>query len=250
MQGTGRKARVEHPADDRAVAVEVPGQQRSHPADRAVAALLVEEVVDQPAQGSVVAEESLKGSRQRAVLGRERLAQGHVQRRGRPVMRIVGAMHEAFELARDKVDIQRNAGIAQGDQADLEPPLDHRGAIDLRVVAHVGCKLRVVQGEIRDGDVVSLDAHVAAEVDGFYLPEHRFSSLRYPATDLERSASRRAATDACRGSEVHIARGLSLASLWPCRQAWILARSRSTDSARSHTVSSARLSSLAVGGSS
>ena len=116
MQGTARKSRVEHAADDGAVAVKVAGQERTHPADRAVATLLVEEIVDQTAQGPVVAEESLEGPRQRAVLGGERLAKCDVEGRSRPVMRIVGAMHEAFELARDEVDVESDAGIAQRDE--------------------------------------------------------------------------------------------------------------------------------------
>ena len=180
MQGTARKARVEHAADDRAVAVEVAGKQRAHPADGTVAALLVKEVVDQSAQGPVITEESLEGPRQRAVLGSERLAQRHVQRRGRPVMRVIGAVHQALELARDEVDVERYPGITQRDEADLEPPLHHRGTIDLGMVADILRKLGIVKRETRDGDVVSLDANVATEIDGFYLPDHRFSSLRYP----------------------------------------------------------------------
>ena len=100
-------------------------------------------------------------------------------------MRLVGPMHEPFELARDEVDVERHSRIAQRDEADLQPALDHCGAIHLRMLAHVLRQFGVVQKETRDGDVVALDANVAAEGDGFYLPEHRFSSLRYPATDLQ-----------------------------------------------------------------
>ena len=85
----------------------------------------------------------------------------------------------------DEVDVERDAGIAQRDETDLEPPLHHRWAVDLGVVADVRRKLCVVKRETRDGDVVSLDANVATEIDGFHLPEHRFSSPRYLATDPE-----------------------------------------------------------------
>jgi hypothetical protein len=76
------------------------------------------------------------------------------------------------------------AGIAQRDETDLEPTLDHRRAVDFGLVADVSRQFGVVQRETRDGNVVSLDANVAAEIVGFYLPEHHFPSLRYPATDL------------------------------------------------------------------
>jgi hypothetical protein len=70
--------------------------------------------------------------------------------------------------------------IAQCDEADLEPALDNGGTVNLGVLAHVLRQLGVVQEETRDGDVVALNANIATEGDGFYLPEHRFSSLRTP----------------------------------------------------------------------
>ena len=70
--------------------------------------------------------------------------------------------------------------IAQCDEADLEPALDNGGTVNLGVLAHVLRQLGVVQEETRDGDVVALNANIATEGDGFYLPEHRFSSTRTP----------------------------------------------------------------------
>ena len=110
--------------------------------------------------------------------------QCNVQGRGCPVVRLVSAMHEPLEFARHEVDVEGDAGIAQRDETDLEPTLDHRRAVDCGLIADISREFGVVQRETRDGDVVSVDANVAADVVGFYLPEHDFPSLRYPATDL------------------------------------------------------------------
>src|SRR5207302_470100 len=56
-------AGIEQPADDGAVTVEVAGEQRAHAADGAVAALLIEQLVDEPAQRAAVAEEVLQHPR-------------------------------------------------------------------------------------------------------------------------------------------------------------------------------------------
>jgi hypothetical protein len=167
-----------------AVAVEIAREQSTHASDRAVATLLVEEIVDQATQGSVLAEELVKRPRELAILGGERLAQCKVQGCRRSVVRLVGAMHEPLEFTGDEVDVERDARIAQRDETDLEPPLDHGRPINLGVIDDVRRQFGVVQRKTRDGDVVSLDANLATEIDGFYLPDHRFSSLRYPATDL------------------------------------------------------------------
>jgi len=52
--------------------------------------------------------------------------------------------------------------------------------VDLRLLAEIPRKVGVTQRETRDGDVVSLDANVATEADGFNLPEHRLFLTSLP----------------------------------------------------------------------
>ena len=180
MERAAREPRIEHPAEDGAVAVEVPTKKRAHASDGAVAAFLVEEIVDQAAQCAVYAEELLQRPRQRAVLGGKRVAKSEFERSGGTIVGLVRPMHKPFELAGDEVDVERHSRIAQRDEADLQPALHDGGSIHLGMVAHVLRQFGVVQQETRDGDVVALDANIATEGDGLYLPDHRFSSLRTP----------------------------------------------------------------------
>ncbi len=94
-------------------------------------------------------------------------------------------MHEQLVAARDEVDVERDAGIALRDETDLEPTLEHRGR-STSGYSPTYAASSASDRETRDGDVVSRDTRGAAEVDGFYLPEHHFSSPRSPATDLQR----------------------------------------------------------------
>ena len=116
--------RVEQDGELGRVTVEVALEHRADPADRAVALRLVEQLVDHRPQRAPVAEELLERPRQAAVAVGEVRAEGLLERLGGLLVDRFGLAHELLELAPDDVDVDRDAGVLEREEADPNGPLD------------------------------------------------------------------------------------------------------------------------------
>ena len=118
--------RVEQHRELRGVAVEVRPEQRPHPADRAVALRLVEQLADERPQRAAVAEELLERPRQAPVAVGEVRAERLVERLRRARVDLLGLAEELLELRPDEVDVDGHAGVLEREQADPQGALDER----------------------------------------------------------------------------------------------------------------------------
>ena len=127
--------RVEEQRELGRVAVEVALEHPADPADRAVALLLVEQLVDHRAQGAAVAEEPLQGPRQASVAVGEVRAQRLLEGRGGPLVDLLRLADHPLEFGPDGVDVDRHARVLEGEQADPQRALDEAGALGCRALA-------------------------------------------------------------------------------------------------------------------
>ena len=141
-------------------------EERPHPADRAVTLRLVEQLADVRPQRALVAEEPLERPRQAPVAVGEVRAERLVQRLRRPDVDLLRLAEELLELRPDDVDVDRDAGVLQREQPDLQRPLDERRAILGGSLREEDSEPRVTDDEALDDDPVRLDADfVGRELD-------------------------------------------------------------------------------------
>jgi len=152
-------ARIEHPAQDGAVAVEVAREQGTHATDRAVAPVLVKELLHELLKCAAVAEKALEGARQVTLTVGEGLAERAVERAGGLLVDLMGPVHQPFEFFGDEIDVERHARVAQGDEAHAQRSLDEIHAIPLWKLGEVAGELGVSQGDLRHDDVVAIDLY-------------------------------------------------------------------------------------------
>ena len=124
--------RVEQQREARRVAIEVGAQQLAHAADGTVAALLVEQVVDERAERAAIAQELLQGARQAPVAVGEVEAQRLFQRAAGLLVGDLGARQQGVELVAYDVHVDRHAGVLERHQADAHGALDDRRAAPRR----------------------------------------------------------------------------------------------------------------------
>ncbi len=163
--------RIEEDRELRRVAVEVRPEQRPHPPDRAVALRLVEQLADVGAKGALVAEEPLQRPRQAPVAIGEVGAERLVERLRGPHVDLLRLADELLELRPDDVDVDRDAGILEREEADLQRPLDERRPLIGGSFRQEGRQYAVANDETLDHDPVRVDADlVGRELDdsGFH----------------------------------------------------------------------------------
>ncbi len=150
--------RVEQDRELGCVAVEVALEHRADPADGAVALGLVEQLVDHRTQRAAVAEELLERAWQPAVAVGEVRAQCLLERLGGLLVDRFGLAHELLELAPDDVDVDRDAGVLEREQADPDGPADEVGAVGGRSLGEERGEGRVVDGQAVDEDPLAVEA--------------------------------------------------------------------------------------------
>ena len=151
--------RVEQRRELRGVAVEIALEHRADPADGAVALRLVEQLVDHRPQRAAVAEELLERARQPAVAIGEVRPERLLERRGGLLVDRFGLPDELLELGPHDIDVDRDAGVLEREQADPERALDEIGAI---VGGALGeeCRQRpIVDDQPVDDDPVAVEAN-------------------------------------------------------------------------------------------
>ena len=150
--------RVEQERELRGVAVEIALEHRADAPDGAVALLLVEQLVDHRLQGAAVAQELLERPRQAAVaigeVRAQRLLEGE---RGLLVDRL-GLAHELLELGPHDIDVDRDAGVLEREQADPQGALDEVRPVVGRALGEERGERRVVDDEAIDDDPLALEA--------------------------------------------------------------------------------------------
>ena len=121
--------RVEQDRELGRVAIEVALEHPADPADRAVALRFVEQLVDHRAQGTSIAEELLERPRQPAVAVGEVGAQGLLERLGGLLVDRFCLADQLLELGPDDVDVDRDAGILERQQADPDGAFDQFASV-------------------------------------------------------------------------------------------------------------------------
>jgi hypothetical protein len=99
----------------RGIAIEVALEHRADPPDRAVALLLVEQLLDHRLECAPVAQELLERARQAAVAVGEVGPQGPLERECCLLVDRFGLAHELLELGPHDVHVDRDAGILEGE---------------------------------------------------------------------------------------------------------------------------------------
>ena len=149
--------RVQQQGELGRVAVEVALEHPADPADRAVALRLVEQLLDHGAQRAAVAEELLERAWQAAVAVGEVGAQRLLERLGGLLVDRFGLADELLELGPDDIDVDRDAGVLQREQADPDGPLDEVRPIRRRALGQERGEGRVADDQALDDDPVALE---------------------------------------------------------------------------------------------
>ena len=110
------------------------------------------------AQRAAVAEELLERPRQAAVAVGEVRPQGLLERLGGLLVDRFGLAHELLELGPDDVDVDRDAGVLEREQADPQARSTSAGAVVGRALGEERGERRVVDDEPLDDDPLALEA--------------------------------------------------------------------------------------------
>ena len=178
--------RVEQRRELRGVAVEVALEHRPDAPDRAVALRLVEQLVDHRPQRAAVAEEPLERARQPSVAVGEVRAERLLERERGLLVDRFGLTDELLELGPDDVDVDRDAGVLEREQADPQRAPDELGAVIGRALGEERGQRRIVEDQPLHDDPVTLDADTRGsrrgvrpgddgerwERGGFHAPNH------------------------------------------------------------------------------
>ena len=151
LRGVAVEVRLEHPADA---------------ADGAVALLLVEELVDHPAQGAAVAEEPLERAREPAVAVREVRAQRLLERGRGAFVDLLRLADQALELGLDHVDVDRHARVLERDEPDPQGALDEGGLVVARSFGEEGGEAVVGDDQALDDDAIAIEADAGRQGRG------------------------------------------------------------------------------------
>jgi hypothetical protein len=134
-------------------------EHRADPPDRAVALLLVEQLIDHRAECPAVAEELLEGPRQPPVAIREVGSQRLFERCRGSLVDLLGLAHHPLELGADGVDVDRHADVLQCEQTDPQGALGDGFALCGLTLPEERGKGRVRDRQAVDDDPIALESN-------------------------------------------------------------------------------------------